>query len=138
MSADETPDQTALRRLGIRPTLQRLAILDLLRRHGDGHVTAQEAFQQARALGLHLTLGTVYNVLNDFARAGLLRRMEIGERTCFCSNRQPHHHYLDEASKRLFDITGSQPVVSAIPEPPPGMEVAGVEVIVRLRPKPKA
>lgn len=32
MSADETPDQAALRRRGIRPTLQCLAILGLLRR----------------------------------------------------------------------------------------------------------
>lgn len=138
MSATETPDHLALRRRGIRPTAQRLAILALLRRHGDSHITAPEAFRLARLQGLHLTLGTVYNVLNEFARIRLLRRIEIGECICFCSNPRPHHHFLDEASKRVFDIADPQPVVGALPEPPPGMEVAGVEVVIRLRPAAKA
>ncbi|OAN53188.1 hypothetical protein A6A04_14645 [Paramagnetospirillum marisnigri] len=132
--AQET-DETRLRRLGIRPTAQRLAVYRLLRDRADSHVTPQEAFDLVRAQGLRLTLGTIYNVLNEFARAGVVSRIDMGERTCFCSNRAPHHHFLDEGSKRLFDITGEQPVVNRLPAIPEGMELTGVEVIVRIRPR---
>ena len=134
MSAGES-DEACLRRLGIRPTAQRLAVYRLLQSSADSHVTPQEAFDRVRAQGLRLTLGTIYNVLNEFTRAGLLRRIDLGERSCFCSNRSPHHHFLDEDGRRLFDIAGEQPVVSRLPAIPEGMELTGVEVIVRIRPR---
>jgi Fur family iron response transcriptional regulator len=127
-------DEAQLRRLGVRPTGPRLALLRLLRDHDGSHVTALQAYQIAQDRGMRLTLGTVYNVLNDFVRAGAIRRMEIGDRTCFCANQQPHHHFFDEDNKRLFDIPGRQPSVGDIPAAPPGMEIVGIDVIVRVRP----
>ena len=67
-----------------------------------------------------LTLGTVYNVLNDFVRAGLIRRFEVGECSCYCANPRPHHHYYDEETGRLIDIPDPQPV-----PPLPGIDTPG-------------
>lgn len=131
-------DEDSLRRLGIRPTPQRLAVLRLLSRQAEHHVTAQDAFERIRAQGHRLTLGTIYNVLNDFARAGLVTRIDMGERTSYCGNREPHQHYFDENSKRLFDIVGSQPELTTTPVAPEGMVVVGVEIIIRIQPKREA
>jgi len=71
-----------LRAAGLRPTRQRV----LLGRHLFGrvqrHVTAVDLHQEALSLGFTLSLATVYNTLNQFAAAGLLRKVGIeGMRT---------------------------------------------------------
>ena len=44
-----------------------------------------------------------------------------------------HHHFFVEGENVLTDVDGQQVEVSALPEPPPGMEIARVDVIIRLR-----
>lgn len=127
--------EEGLRAAGIRPTRPRLALARLLRDHRLSHVTPDQALALAQAAGLRFPLGTIYNVLNEFARAGLVRRLDMGERTCFCANQSGHHHFLDVNTGRLSDIPDPQPYVGNLPEPPPGMEIVGVDVMVRIRPK---
>lgn len=99
------------------------------------HVTADEAFKMASDRRLRLPFATIYNTLNIFAKAGLVRRLDHGEKTCFCTNLAGHHHFLDLSTGRLTDIPDPQPAVIGLPGPPPGMEIEGVEVIVRLKAK---
>lgn len=122
-----------LRRMGIRPTRQRLTILGVLHGMDTTHVTADQVHAVTLERRTGLPLATVYNVLNDFAKAGMMRRLGFAERTTFCTNPAPHHHYLDVATNALFDIPGPQPSVGNIPTPPEGMEIEGIDVIIRLR-----
>ncbi|MBY0430806.1 MAG: transcriptional repressor [Rhodospirillales bacterium] len=122
-----------MRLAGIRPTPQRLALVRLLETLGPAHVTADEVFRLAGERGIRLSLGTVYNTLRDFAGVGLLRRIDLGERNFFCTDPKPHHHYLDETTGRLSAIPDPQPMLLPLPAPPPGTEIAGIEVVVRLR-----
>ncbi len=126
-------DAVLLRRAGIRPTRQRLAVLRTIRTGGRRHLTPESFHQELADAGLRLSLATVYNTLNHFAGHGLLRRVGFCDRTYFCTHAAPHHHFYDEATGRLEDIDGPQPGVTLVPAPPEGMEVVGVEIIVRLR-----
>ena len=56
-----------------------------------------------------------------------------GNRTYFDTNTSEHHHFFVEGDDGLMDIPGSEIDVTNLPEPPEGMEIARVEVVVRLR-----
>ena len=123
----------ALRRVGIRPTRQRTAVLRAIHAGGRRHLTPESFHQELADAGLNLSLATVYNTLNQFAESGLLRRVGFCDRTYFCTHTEPHHHFYDDGSGRLEDILGPQPGVVGLPDPPEGMEIRGVEIIIRLR-----
>ena len=58
-----------------------------------------------------------------------------GARTYFDTNTSDHHHFFVEGENRVFDIEQGPVGVVNLPEPPEGMEICNVDVIVRLRPK---
>jgi Fur family iron response transcriptional regulator len=125
-----------LRAAGLRPTVQRLSLSRLLYCAGDRHVSAEALHAEAREAGLQMSLSTVYNTLNQFAEAGLLREIAVqGPRTYFHTRTSPHHHFMDEASGRLFDVADGSVQFAHLPAPPEGMEIIGCDVIIRLRPK---
>jgi len=129
-----TPVSEKLRRVGLRPTRQRMALANILFGSGDRHITAEQLHAEAVAARVAVSLATVYNALNQFTRAGLLREVAIeGDRTYFDTNTSNHFHYYIEAEDRLFDIETSELSVRGLPEPPPGTKVARIDVIVRLR-----
>ena len=83
-----------------------------------------------------VSLATVYNTLHQFTEAGLLREVAVeGAKTYFDTNTTQHHHFFVEGENQLLDIEGHNISVSMLPEIPEGMEIARVEVVVRLRRK---
>ncbi len=128
--------KSKLRAVGLRPTVQRLSLSRLLFGKGDRHVSAEALHAEAREAGLQMSLSTVYNSLNQFASAGLLREIAVqGPRTYFHTRTSPHHHFMDEASGRMFDAPDSSVEFARLPAPPEGMEIVGCDVIIRLRAK---
>ncbi|MGI9356996.1 MAG: iron response transcriptional regulator IrrA [Rhizobiaceae bacterium] len=125
-----------LRDAGLRPTRQRLALADLLFSKDDRHISAEALHEEAVAAGVPVSLATVYNTLHQFNEAGLLRAVSVeSAKTYFDTNVSDHHHFFIEEENRVVDVPGSQITVSDLPEPPEGMEIARVDVIVRLRGK---
>ncbi len=123
-----------LKAAGMRSTRQRQALASLLLRHGNRHVTAESLHSEALAEGVRVSLATVYNTLHRFTRAGLLRELVVDSgRSYFDTNTSPHHHFLDQRTGVLADIPSGRLRVTGIPTPPEGTEIAGVEVIVRVR-----
>ena len=55
----------------------------------------------------------------------------------FDTNNSEHHHYFVEDRNELMDIPPGGVVVGRTPAPPDGFEVARIDVVVRLRRKPK-
>ena len=122
-----------LRRAGLRPTRQRLALGELLFGGGDRHVTAELLHAEALASGEQVSLATVYNTLHQFKRAGLLRELAIdGSKAYFDTNTSNHNHFFVEAEGRLLDIAGDSIRVDGLPEPPEGMRISHIDVVVRL------
>ncbi|HYY83691.1 MAG TPA: Fur family transcriptional regulator [Beijerinckiaceae bacterium] len=125
-----------LRRVGLRPTRQRVSLGWLLFAKGDRHVTAEVLYDEARRARVPVSLATVYNTLHQFTEAGLLRQLAVdGSKAYFDTNPTEHHHFFLEDEGELVDVPAQGVTVGALPEAPEGMEVAGVEVIIRLRRK---
>lgn len=125
-----------LRDAGLRPTKQRVALADLLFSKGHRHVSAEALHEEAVQAGVHVSLATVYNTLHQFNGAGLLRAFSVeSSKTYFDTNTSDHHHFFIEEENRVVDVPASQITVSNLPEPLGGMEIARVDVIVRLREK---
>ena len=128
--------RTKLRRSGLRPTRQRVALGWLLFAKGDRHITAERLYEEATSARVAISLATVYNTLHQFTEAGLLREIAVdGSKTYFDTNLSNHHHFLIEETNALLDIPGSHIEVKALPDAPSGMEIARVDVIIRLRRK---
>jgi len=122
-----------LRQAGLRPTRQRLALGALLFEGGDRHVTAELLHAEASSVGHHISLATVYNTLHQFKRAGLLRELAInGSKAYFDTNTSNHNHFFVEAAGELCDIPGDAIRVDGVPQPPEGMRISHIDVVVRL------
>jgi Fur family iron response transcriptional regulator len=137
-----TPDDMALRaaegwlaRAGLRPTRQRKLLAALL--VGDGqhrHVTAESLYAAARDAGDGVALATVYNTLKSFTEAGLLTEIAVdGARSYFDTRTEDHPHFYDEHDGAFFDAPPESVEIARLPEVPEGMEIARVDVVIRLR-----
>ncbi|MDE0718037.1 MAG: Fur family transcriptional regulator [Rhodospirillaceae bacterium] len=123
-----------LRNAGLRPTRQRLALARLLFEGGNRHVTAEQLHAEARREEIPVSLATIYNTLNQFRKAGLLREVVVDSgRSWFDTNLEDHHHFFHEATGALTDFEAEGLAVEGVSQAPAGTEVARVEVIVRLR-----
>ncbi len=123
-----------LQECGIRATSPRLRIAELLLA-APQHLSADQLTEALRQGGLAVSKATVYNTLNLFAAHGLIRQLVVdGVRSCFDSNVQAHYHFHDETSGALTDVALPEVQFSRLPEPPAGMEVAGLDLVIRLRP----
>lgn len=125
-----------VRDAGLRPTRQRIALAELLFAKGDRHLSAEELHEEATRAGVPVSLATVYNSLHQFTEAGLLRILAVeGSKTYFDTNTSDHHHFYVEGENRIFDIEDAPVRVMNLPEPPEGMEIVNVDIVVRLRKK---
>ena len=124
---------TMLRTAGLRPTRQRVELAQVMYGAGDRHLSAESLHAEASAAGIKVSLATVYNTLNQFTGAGLLREVAIeGHKTYFDTNTSNHYHYYIEHEGRISDIPAEEVRVVGLPEAPDGMEIKRVDVIVRL------
>jgi Fur family transcriptional regulator, iron response regulator len=123
-----------LGKVGLRPTRQRMLLGWLLFGRGHRHVSAEDLYEEATRARAHLSLATVYNTLRQFSEAGLIRHVPTGGgKAFFDTNAAEHHHYLAEGEDRMWDAPAEAVPLAGQPVAPEGYEVAGVDVIVRLR-----
>ena len=128
-----------LKDAGLRPTRQRMALGLLLFAKGDRHLTAEKLYEEAQELRVPVSLATVYNGLHVFTEAGLLREVAVdGTKVYYDTNVTDHHHFLLEESNMLIDIPAVSIDRSVVPDLPEGMEIAAIDVVVRLRPTKRA
>lgn len=121
-----------LREHGLRVTSQRRAILAAFDDPGAGHLSADEVHESVAAELPELARATVYNTLNEFVRAGLLRRIDgFGSALYDHDADNDHHHFHCDGCGRLFDVepTGA----AAIGVGSGGFEVERTEILFRGR-----
>jgi len=125
-----------LRGAGLRPTRQRLSLAELLFSKGNRHICAESLHEEAIEAEMPVSLATVYNCLHQFNEAGLLRAVAVDSaKTYFDTNTSDHHHFYIESENRIVDLPASHIQVKDVPEPPDGMEISRIDVVVRLREK---
>jgi Fur family iron response transcriptional regulator len=128
--------EAKLREAGLRPTRQRVALASLLYAKGDRHLTVEELHAEALVAGIDVSLATVYNTLHQFTEARMIRVLAMeGNRTYFDTNVSDHHHFFIEGRNEVLDIPQNNIAINNLPPAPEGMEIAHVDVIIRLREK---
>ena len=84
-----------LKQAGLKVTLPRMKILDMLQQQDGTHLTAEEIFRGLEESGEEVGLATVYRVLTQFEAAGLVRRHHFeGGHSVFELNQGEHHDHI--------------------------------------------
>ncbi|MDG3087444.1 ferric iron uptake transcriptional regulator [Vibrio hannami] len=85
----------ALKDAGLKVTLPRLKILEVLQQPDCQHISAEELYKKLIDLGEEIGLATVYRVLNQFDDAGIVTRHHFeGGKSVFELSTQHHHDHL--------------------------------------------
>ena len=117
----------------IVPTSQRLVIARLLFER-EQHLTAEQVLATLDAQGQKVSKATVYNTLNLFAAKGLIRPLNHDPTRCaFDSNMTPHFHMHAVDTGELTDVAPEDIVFAKLPTMPPGTELLGIELVLRVR-----
>jgi len=88
-------ESTELKKAGLKITLPRMKILDLLEHSGQRHLKAEDIYKQLLDAGEEIALATVYRVLTQFETAGLVTRHHFeGGHAVFELNDGEHHDHL--------------------------------------------
>ena len=84
-----------LKNAGLKATLPRIKILEILQRNRDQHMRADDVHLTLREEGEDVGLATVYRVLTQFEDAGLVIRHHFeGGHAVFELNEGHHHDHL--------------------------------------------
>ena len=89
-------DNNELRKVGLKVTVPRLKILDVLENAGeDAHLSAEDVFKILMEQGEDVGLATVYRVLTQFEQAGLVSRHHFdGGLSVFELSSDEHHDHM--------------------------------------------
>ncbi len=84
-----------IRKAGLKVTLPRLKILEILEQCGERHMGAEDLYKQLLEQGEEIGLATIYRVLTQFEAAELvIRRNFEGGTSVFELNRGGHHDHI--------------------------------------------
>lgn len=88
-------ESNELKKAGLKVTLPRMKILDLMESSSVRHQSAEDIYQALRDEGEEVGLATVYRVLTQFEAAGLVTRHHFeGGQAVFELNREGHHDHI--------------------------------------------
>ncbi len=104
-----------IREAGLRATQPRIEVLRVL--HDGGHHTASEVVDAVGERGVDVARMSVYNVLHNLTRVGVIAAVEIGpDRTIYELDHGWHHHFVCRRCQRILDvacIVGAKPCLEA-------------------------
>ena len=101
---DHKEESAKLRKLGLMPTVQRVAVLEYLEKT-PVHPTADEVYHGVKDGFPSLSKATVYNVLDALKRAGAVRELTITRQAArYDIVTSPHPHFMCRVCGRVYDI----------------------------------
>jgi Fur family ferric uptake transcriptional regulator len=84
-----------LKKAGLKVTLPRLKILQILEKAKEHHLSAEDIYRSLLDSGEDIGLATVYRVLTQFEEAGLVARHHFeGDQSVFELDHGEHHDHL--------------------------------------------
>tara|TARA_Y100000590_G_scaffold382762_1_gene452975 strand:- start:278 stop:694 length:417 start_codon:yes stop_codon:yes gene_type:complete len=124
-----------LRNSGLRPTKQRIKICEILfNREKTFHFSINQLMKIINTkVNQKISLATVYNTVHAFKKKGHLKEIQTGnDMTYFDTNTQSHHHFYDDQTKELVDISADDVEIKKIPTPPNGKKIIDTEVTFKI------
>ena len=126
-------DASRLRQRGLRVTGPRLAVLAVLDQVG-GHRSADELVAALRQAGYRHARTTVYNALDDLARAGLVRAAPVDAGALrYESISNAHHHFVCRDCGQIRNVPVAADLVARQLPRFSGADVDELDVVYRGR-----
>lgn len=127
-----------LRKAGLKVTLPRVKILQMLESSEEHHMSAEDVYKQLLESGDDVGLATVYRVLTQFESAGLVVRHNFdGGHSVFELERGEHHDHMVcvETGKVIeFHSEEIELLQKQIAEEQ-GYEITGHSLVLYVKPK---
>lgn len=116
---------------GIKPSLQRMAILQYLQDH-PVHPNAETIYKALVGEMPTLSKTTVYNTLRLLVEQGAARMLTIDEHNvCFDGCTRPHGHFLCRSCGRVFDVEMEEALRHGERAVPAGFSVESTDLYFR-------
>jgi Fur family ferric uptake transcriptional regulator len=94
-SGERTLENHEIRNAGLKVTMPRVKILEVLEAHSDSHLSAEDVFRLLLEAGEEIGLATIYRVLTQFEDAGLVKRHNFeGGYSVFELDQGEHHDHI--------------------------------------------
>ncbi len=127
-----------LRNVGLKVTLPRVKILQMLEASERRHLSAEDVYKQLMDIGEDVGLATVYRVLTQFEAAGLVVRHNFdGGHSVFELDRGEHHDHMvcvETGQVVEFHDDDIERIQIAIAERH-GFELTGHSLVLYVKPK---
>ena len=98
--------KTDIKNAGLKVTVPRLKILELLENSAERHLKAEDIYRSLHEADDDISLATVYRVLTQFEQAGLVTRhhFEGGHAVFELDDGEHHDHLVDVESGRVVEF----------------------------------
>ena len=97
------------------------------------HITAEQLHSEAIRKGYKISLATVYNALNRFKEAGIVKQVLVEPgKIYFDTNTEPHHHFYIEETGELLDVSDDECKIASLPLIPAEYTINQVQISIRL------
>ena len=88
-------DTKELKKAGLKATLPRLRILEILETSSEKHMSAEDVYRALIASGEDVGLATIYRVLTQFETAGIVQRHNFDSgHAVFEMAKEEHHDHM--------------------------------------------
>lgn len=103
-------ESTDLRAVGLKVTLPRLKILEILEGNEARHLSAEDIYKDLLKHDEDIGLATVYRVLTQFEQAGLVKRhhFEDGHAVFELDRGEHHDHMVDVDSGAVIEFVNDE------------------------------
>jgi Fur family transcriptional regulator, iron response regulator len=124
-----------LRKIGLRPTKQRVKICELLfLREKTFHFTINDLVKKiSNEMNEKISIATVYNTVHAFKKKGYLKEIAINsDKTYYDTNTSTHHHFYDEDTHELIDCDENDIDSINLKKNITGKKINSVEVLIKV------
>ena len=133
-----TPEDQELKKVGLKVTLPRIKILQILETCADRHMTAEDIYQSLRDAQEDVGIATVYRVLTQFETAGLIERhnFDNGPAVYELDRGEHHDHMVCTETGAVIEFHDAE--IEKIQEriaSQHGFELVGHSLVLYVKPK---
>ena len=106
----QNPPQKELKRVGLKVTLPRLKVLDVLKRADPHHLSAEDVYRELLQEDESVSITTIYRVLTQFESAGMVERhnFDDGHAVYELASDLHHDHMVDVDTGRVTEFVNER------------------------------
>ncbi|MDE0193332.1 MAG: ferric iron uptake transcriptional regulator [Gammaproteobacteria bacterium] len=104
------PQQIELRRAGLKVTMPRLKVLEVLEQAEPHHLSAEDVYKQLLSVDESISITTIYRVLTQFEQSGIVERhnFDDGHAVYELASETHHDHMVDVDSGSVTEFVNER------------------------------